>query len=201
MTLFCPSCIHDVYPSGWLPVGEIWLGRKLSDFAYMCFQGWMEQCSSVVKKNSIVVSDAESEDMGESAMVRHDMEIDSEGRGLDCPLCKENGEETWRRVCPVCGENGEWRFFSGNKKRLRQSQKHTGNVNHPPMIVVAPPCTTWTVSLRQAVLEDIPELQDIPEGNIIPLPLRRLQGLTHNLMHADDDDGDGQQHPDLDEIL
>ena len=70
----------------------------------------MEQCSSVVKKNSIVVSDAESEDMGESAMVRHDMEIDSEGRGLDCPLCKENGEETWRRVCPVCGENGEWRF-------------------------------------------------------------------------------------------
>ena len=92
-------------------------------------------------------------------------------------------------------------FFSENKKRLRQSQKHTGNVNHPPMIVVAPPCTTWTVSRRQAVLEDIPELQDIPEGNIIPLPLRRLQGLTHNLMHADDDDGDGQQHPDLDEIL
>lgn len=92
-------------------------------------------------------------------------------------------------------------FLTENKKRLRQSQKHTGNVNHPPMIVVAPPCTTWTVSLRQAVLEDIPELQDIPEGNIIPLPLRRLQGLTHNLMHADDDDGDGQQHPDLDEIL
>ena len=58
MALFCPSLTHlDSWP--WVQKGEIWVGRKLSEFVWKCFQGWMEQCSYTVK---VVISDGEDMD-------------------------------------------------------------------------------------------------------------------------------------------
>ena len=52
MALFCPSPTRlDSWL--WVQKGEIWVGRKLSEFVWKCFQGWMEQCSYTVK----VISD------------------------------------------------------------------------------------------------------------------------------------------------